>query len=44
MDSTRDVAPLTEADDAIIIDTTRLTVDEVVTRIVELLPSSDAEQ
>lgn len=43
VDSTRDIAPLTEADDAIIIDTTSLTVEEVVTRIVELLSSSDAE-
>ena len=44
VDSTRDVAPLTEAQDAIIIDTTRLTVQEVVTRIVELLPDSDAKR
>ena len=44
VDSTRDVAPLTEAQDAIIIDTTRLTVEEVVTQIVELLPDSDAKR
>ncbi len=44
VDSTRDVAPLTEADDAIIIDTSSLTIDEVVTQIVELLTASDAEQ
>lgn len=44
VDSTRDVAPLTEAHDAIIIDTTRLTVEEVVTQIVALLSGSDAKR
>ncbi len=43
VDSTRDVAPLIEADDAIIIDTSTLTVEEVVARIVELLSNSDAK-
>ena len=43
VDSTRDVAPLTEAEDAIIIDTSSLTVEEVVAEIVGLLSSSDAK-
>ena len=43
VDSTRDVAPLTEAEDAIIIDTSELTVEEAVARIVELLSNSDAK-
>ena len=43
VDSTRAADPLTEARDAIIIDTTRLTVEEVVARIVELLSRSEAE-
>lgn len=42
VDSTRDVAPLTEAEDAVIIDTSALTVEEVVAEIVELLSGSDA--
>ena len=37
LDSTRSVSPLKAADDAIVIDTTALTVDEVVTRILERL-------
>jgi cytidylate kinase len=37
-DATRDHSPLTEADDAIVVDTTGLTIDEVVHHIVELLP------
>ena len=37
LDSTRPVSPLKAADDAIVIDTTELTVDEVVTRILERL-------
>jgi cytidylate kinase len=37
LDSTRPVSPLKTADDAIVIDTTELTVDEVVTRILERL-------
>lgn len=43
VDSTRDADPLTEADDAIIIDTSSLTVQEVVAEIVGLLSSSDAK-
>lgn len=35
-DRNRDVAPLKKADDAVEIDTTQLTIDEVVDRIVEL--------
>jgi cytidylate kinase len=37
LDSTRAVSPLKPADDAVVIDTTELTVDEVVTRILERL-------
>ena len=35
-DSEREIAPLKQADDAILLDTTNLTVDEVVTKILEL--------
>ena len=35
-DSTRKESPLRKADDAIIIDTTYLTIDEVVDKIIEL--------
>lgn len=42
VDSNRDVAPLTEAEDAVIIDTSKLTVEEVVDRIVDLLSSGAA--
>jgi cytidylate kinase len=37
LDSTRSVSPLKAADDAIVIDTTELAVDEVVARILERL-------
>jgi cytidylate kinase len=37
-DSTRSHSPLAEADDAVVIDTTGLTIDEVVEHILELLP------
>ena len=37
LDSTRPISPLKAADDAIVVDTTELTVDEVVTRILERL-------
>lgn len=37
LDSTRSVSPLKAADDAVVIDTTELTVDEVVARILERL-------
>ena len=36
-DSTRDIAPLKKADDAIEIDTTSLTIDEVVEKIINLI-------
>lgn len=36
-DSTRDHSPLTEADDAITVDTTGLSIDEVVDHVMELL-------
>ena len=37
LDSTRSVSPLKAADDAVVIDTTDLTVDEVVVRILDRL-------
>jgi cytidylate kinase len=37
-DSTRDHSPLTEADDAVTVDTSGLSVDEVVQHVLELLP------
>jgi cytidylate kinase len=37
VDSSRDHSPLTEADDAVIVDTTGMTIDEVVVHILELL-------
>lgn len=36
-DSTREIAPLKKADDAILIDTTSLTIDEVVSKIINLI-------
>ncbi|HRT01146.1 MAG TPA: (d)CMP kinase, partial [Fervidobacterium sp.] len=36
-DSTRDIAPLTKADDAIEIDTSKLTVQQVVDKIIEIV-------
>lgn len=38
VDSSRQHSPLTEADDAITVDTTGMSVDEVVAHILELLP------
>jgi len=38
-DSTRAESPLTESSDAVVVDTTGLTVDEVVARILELMPA-----
>ena len=38
VDSSRDHSPLTEADDAIMVDTTGMTIDEVVAHILEMLP------
>jgi cytidylate kinase len=37
IDSSRDHSPLTEADDAVIVDTTGMTIDEVVAHIMEML-------
>jgi cytidylate kinase len=37
LDSTRPVSPLRPADDALIVDTSDMTQDEVVTRLVELV-------
>ena len=37
-DSTRDHSPLTETDDAVVVDTTGMTIDQVVDHILELLP------
>jgi cytidylate kinase len=36
-DSTRDHSPLAEADDAVVVDTTGMTIDEVVDHIMEML-------
>ena len=38
IDSSRDHSPLTETEDAITVDTTGMSIDEVVAHIVELLP------
>lgn len=38
LDSSRDHSPLTEADDAIVVDTTGMSIDEVVEHIVGMLP------
>ncbi|MEX0796441.1 MAG: (d)CMP kinase [Acidimicrobiia bacterium] len=43
IDSTRTVSPLTVPSDAVVIDTTTLTIDEVVARIVELAGQSSPE-
>ncbi|MBR9989383.1 MAG: (d)CMP kinase [Gemmatimonadetes bacterium] len=40
-DSSRDVAPLRQADDAVLLDTTHLTFDQQVARIVELARERD---
>jgi cytidylate kinase len=37
IDSRRDLAPLTPAEDAVVIDTTRLTVDQVLERVLSLV-------
>ncbi len=42
-DSTRTVSPLKEAEDAVVIDTSKLEVDEVVKRIVSLVEKSRGE-
>lgn len=39
LDSSRAVSPLTVADDAVVIDTTRLSIDEVVDRVLGLIPN-----
>lgn len=39
IDSTREFAPLRKAEDAIYIDTTRMTIEEVVNKILDCLPS-----
>lgn len=43
IDSTRTASPLTVPSDAVVIDTTDLTIDEVVARIVELAGQSSPE-
>ena len=35
-DSERDIAPLRQAEDAVLIDSSRLSIDEVLTRMVSL--------
>ena len=36
LDSTRELSPLTQADDAVMIDSTSLTLDEVIDQVVVL--------
>ena len=43
IDSTRDIAPLEPAHDAILMDTTALSIDEVVGSILDLVQSEDQE-
>ncbi len=43
IDSTRTVSPLTVPPDAVVIDTTALTIDEVVARIIELAGQTSPE-
>lgn len=38
-DSTRADSPLTETSDAVLVDTTELSIDEVVQRVIELMPA-----
>jgi len=38
-DSTRDDSPLTETSDAVVVDTSGLSIDEVVARVLELMPT-----
>ena len=40
MDSKRELAPLRQAEDAIYVDSTNLTIDEVVQKIIEIIESS----
>lgn len=44
VDSRREVAPLVEAEDAVVVDTSSLTVGEVVDRIVAMLPSGETRR
>jgi cytidylate kinase len=37
MDSTRELSPLTQADDAVVIDSTSMTLDEVIDRVIALV-------
>lgn len=37
LDSTRELSPLTQADDAVVIDSTAMTLDEVIDRVVSLV-------
>ena len=37
LDSTRELSPLTQADDAVLIDSTLLTLDEVVEKVIALV-------
>jgi cytidylate kinase len=40
IDSNREVAPLKKADDAIYVDTTHMTIEEVVNKALEYIKSS----
>ena len=39
-DSTRDASPLTQSDDAIVVDTTTMTLDEVIAHVCAMVPTS----
>ncbi|MFZ0566351.1 MAG: (d)CMP kinase, partial [Chlamydiales bacterium] len=41
-DSTREIAPLKQAEDAHLIDTSDLTIDQVVDRILAIIPSTSS--
>lgn len=40
LDSTRDTSPLTQSDDATVVDTTTMTLDEVIAHVCSLVPTS----
>ncbi len=42
IDSNRDCAPLKKADEAVVVDTTDLTIDQVVDRIIEITKTKDS--
>ena len=42
-DSSRDIAPLKKADDAVVVDSTGLSIEEVVERMIEIVNSVSRE-